>query len=200
MNRITASCRITNRGVFVDGQLLKQFSGDDPVENLGAAYKGLALDYPKFYKMDLLAKAAFLGVEILKSNCPDLAGDADDDPAMLFANSESSSDTDLKFEESYGNNGLPSPSLFVYTLPNIAMGEVAIRNKWYGSQMFAVFPNFAPAYYADQARLLSDEGAKKWICGWIDVREKLDVLLFALDDAMLHEPELVTGIQHLYDN
>jgi len=35
----------------------------------------------------------------------------------------------------------PSPSVFVYTLPNIVTGEIAIRNHFHGETSFYVLPD-----------------------------------------------------------
>lgn len=180
MSRIVHYCRITHEGVVLDGEKLLSFEGADTGESLLALYRHIAHDYPKFYKMDLLSKASFLGVELLKSSCPGLASAPDDAVALLFANSESSSDTDIRFKDSYEIERLPGPSLFVYTLPNIALGEISIRNKWYGEHMFAVFPNFASAYFADHGMLLLNDGAEWVIGGWVNVRNGPDALIFVM--------------------
>ena len=39
------------------------------------------------------------------------------------------------------DNYYPSPSLFVYTLPNIVTGEIAIRHKFYGETCFYILEN-----------------------------------------------------------
>jgi hypothetical protein len=184
MKRSVRFCRMTHEGVFVDGHLVAPFASSDLFDNLTAFYKQKGCEYPKFYKMDLLSKVAFLSVEILKEMYPRLTESADDSVGLLFANSESSSATDLKFRESYEKELLPSPSLFVYTLPNIAMGEVAIRNKWYGAQMFAVFPNFAPAFFAEYGSLMCSNGAGLVIGAWLDVRDRLDSLFFVADGVL----------------
>ncbi len=180
MSRIVHYCRITHEGAVLDGEKLLSFEGADTGESLLALYRHIAQDYPKFYKMDLLSKASFLGVELLKSSCPGLAFAPDDAVALLFANSESSSDTDIRFKESYEIERLPGPSLFVYTLPNIALGEISIRNKWYGEHMFAVFPNFASAYFADHGMLLLNDGAEWVIGGWVNVTNGPDALIFVM--------------------
>ncbi len=175
-------CRITNEDAVLDGEKLLSFEGAaDTGEKLLALYRYVAPDYPKFYKMDLLSKTSFLGVELLKSSCSGLASAPEDAVALLFANSESSADTDIRFRDSYEIERLPGPSLFVYTLPNIALGEISIRNKWYGEHMFAVFPNFAPAYFVDHSALLLDDGAEWVIGGWVNVRNGPDALIFAMD-------------------
>ncbi len=181
MSRIVHYCRVTNNGVVLDGEKLLSFESADTGENLLALYRHIGQDYPKFYKMDLLSKTSFLAVELLKSSCRELASAADDAVALLFANSESSTETDIRFRDSYEIERLPGPSLFVYTLPNIALGEISIRNKWYGEHMFAVFPNFAPAYFAGHSGLLLNDGAEWVIGGWVDVRNGADALVFVMD-------------------
>lgn len=181
MSRIIHYCRITNDGVVLDGEKLLSFESADTAENLLALYRYIAQDYPKFYKMDLMSKTSFLGVELLKSSCRALASAPEDAVALLFANSESSSETDTRFRDSYEIERLPGPSLFVYTLPNVALGEISIRNKWYGEHMFAVFPNFAPAYFADHGELLLADGAEWVIGGWVNVKNGPDALIFVMD-------------------
>ena len=43
-----------------------------------------------------------------------------------------------RFQETiqHADSYYPSPALFVYTLPNIVTGEIAIRNKYYGETSF----------------------------------------------------------------
>ena len=199
MSSIAGYCRIVDEGIFVNGSLVAAFPSGDATEKLTGFYKQAGIEYPKFYKMDLLSKAAFLSVEMLKKQFSYLEECADDAVGLLFANSESSSDTDLKFRESYEKDQLPSPSLFVYTLPNIAMGEVAIRNKWYGANMFAVFPNFAPAYFVEYGSLMLQRGSAYLIGGWVDVREQLDVLFFLADGVMAaDQPNAIIQLESIY--
>ncbi len=200
MSRIVHYCRITNEGVVVDGEKLLSFAGADMAENLLALYRYIGQDYPKFYKMDLLSKTSFLAVELLKSSCSGLASAPEDTVALLFANSESSSDTDIRFRDSYEIERLPGPSLFVYTLPNIALGEISIRNKWYGEHMFAVFPNFAPAYFADHSTLLLNDGAERVIGGWVNVNGP-DALIFVMDKKEdTDRDRLINRLEELYQD
>jgi hypothetical protein len=43
--------------------------------------------------------------------------------------------TDDAFNNTITKEFFPSPALFVYTLPNIVVGEISIRNKWQGENM-----------------------------------------------------------------
>ena len=64
MRFITTYCHITNDNVTIDNTLI--FSNNGSENWLKDIYKHIGIDYPKFYKMDKLAKVGFLGVEILK--------------------------------------------------------------------------------------------------------------------------------------
>ncbi len=168
---------MTGDKVIVNDQTVWEAS---PETGLTGLYKELGLEYPKFYKMDQLSQAAFLAVELLLQAAPALKESADDGVALLFANAESSSATDARFRKSYEEDRLPSPSLFVYTLPNIALGEIAIRNKWYGEHMFGFFPNFTPDFYMATSEIMLQQGSEAVIGGWLNVRDQRDVLVFVL--------------------
>src|ERR1035437_834105 len=142
MRYISCYCSVTNTTVAVDGKIY--FECDkSPIGNFAKElYKKIDIDYPKFYKMDMLAKFAFLGVEIFKKHCPSITHYGDDEIALFFGNKKASADSDLQFFESYQNGGTASPSAFVYTLPSILMGELAIRNLWYGENLFVILPEF----------------------------------------------------------
>ena len=129
--------------------------------------------------MDQLSKIAFIGTELMKQANPEISKYGENDIALLFSNSRSSADTDIKFQESYQNGGIPSPSLFVYTLPNILIGEIAIRNKWYGENMFTISSIFDSEYYANYCNILIKKNAEAALCGWINVDDdKIEAFFF----------------------
>ncbi len=180
---ITSFAAIRPGSCFVNGTEVCSFDTETGVSWFRQIYKFLQPDYPKFYKMDQLSQAAFLSVELLKQyGNRSIEVQQEDALAMVFANSESSSVTDLLFQDSYQHQGSPSPSLFVYTLPNIMLGELSIRNKWYGENMFAVFPKFALDFYSKNAVLLLNETISMVLCGWINVSpEKQEILVFTIE-------------------
>jgi len=96
-------------------------------------YRSLQIDYPKFYKMDNLSKLGFLASEMI-FNDEDNRFIPREDIAVICFNSSSSLDIDTQYQKTIHDNEnyFPSPSLFVYTLPNIVTGEIAIRNKFLG--------------------------------------------------------------------
>lgn len=167
MNYIISYCHISSNRCWVNG---KELFGSDLTENfIKRVYDFLEIKYSKFHKMDQLSKVAFLGSELLKKEIPEIESFDENDIALLFSNKFSSAVTDVKFQESYQNGGSPSPSLFVYTLPNILMGEIAIRNKWYGENMFTVGPNFDATYFTNYCDLLLNKNSKAALCGWVNV-------------------------------
>ena len=120
--------------------------------------------------MDNLCKLGFLGVEILKGSA-DLSAYGEDEIAMVFQNSFASLDTDVKHQNKINTEGInPSPAIFVYTLPNILMGEIAIRNKWYGENLFVVREKFDFEQWKSSVEsLFRLKKAKAVIGGWIDL-------------------------------
>lgn len=180
MKGVSTYCHIENACYSVNGEVLETFTPSTNAEVASLLYKKLNLGYPKFHKMDLLAKMAFLGVEIMKNAEPALANYDEDDVALLFANSESSQYSDEKFQESYLEQGNPSPSQFVYTLPNIMMGEIAICNKWYGENLFLLLPKFNEKELMAQLKILFAKGCKAVVLGWVNVCEKQLDTFFAV--------------------
>jgi hypothetical protein len=123
---------ITANKIVVDGKEVAQ--NDDIIR---AGYDLLDLQYPKFFKMDRLCKLGVLGTEFIVRNNPRIQELEDDDIALLFNNRDSSLESDVKHQESF-SQGAASPAIFVYTLPNIVLGEIGIKHKWYGEQLFTV--------------------------------------------------------------
>jgi hypothetical protein len=191
MTRIKAYCHLREDFCSVNGQVISKWDNDSEDSWFKQIYKAQEFAYPKFYKMDKLSQAGFLASELIKRAYPEMVtAYKDDEIAMVFANQSSSADTDLRFQRSYEQNGAPSPSLFVYTLPNIVLGEIAILNKWYGENMFAVLPKFAPDFFVDYSRILMSAGSKAVLGGWIGIKEKqVNVFLFFVENEGLGEVE-----------
>ena len=184
MNFVTGYCRLNEDFCAVNGEVIARRDVDSEDSWFKQIYKEQEFVYPKFYKMDLLSQAGFLGAELIKRANLRVAGSyPDDEIAMIFANSSSSTDTDMRFLRSYEGNSSPSPSLFVYTLPNIVLGEIAILNKWYGENMFAILPNFEPGFYINYLNITKAGGSKAALCGWLEILEgKVDVFLFFVEE------------------
>lgn len=182
MSYITTYCRIKNNSYSVNGEAFNSENQTDFSSFAGNLYKQLNIKYPKFHKMDLLAKTAFLGSEVLVSNSKALELFEDDEIALFFGNSESSAYSDIKFQESCDIDA-PSPSQFVYTLPNILLGEIAIRNKWYGENLFLVLPEFDAKEFCEHINLLLQNDSKAVLCGWVNVtKTEIDAFFFVVEN------------------
>ena len=182
MSFITSYCHLTNESCLVNGQQIAGRDNESTDSWLKQLYKNQEIVYPKFYKMDTLSQTGFILTELLKRTNPRLI-DAyqDDETALLFANRFSSVDSDVRFQRSYQETS-PSPALFVYTLPNIVLGELAIYNKWYGENMFAVLPKFAADFYVSYAEILLSTGSEAVLCGWLDIAdEQIHAFLFFVE-------------------
>lgn len=133
------------------------------------AYRFLKTDYSKFFKMDNLSKLAFLAADVLL-NRENLNAD-ENNIALIFSNRASSLDTDRKHQAAIENVAeyFPSPAIFVYTLPNICLGEISIKHKLYSENSFFIFDRFNAEHLQLYAKgLLKTEKAEKVLCGWVN--------------------------------
>ncbi len=150
-----------------------------------ALYKKEAISYPKFYKMDNLCKLGFLGAEMLLKNTAFLDHYRKEEIGIVIMNSSSSLDTDLAYYETIKDksNYFPSPSVFVYTLPNILIGEICIRHKIKGENAFLVSDQFDPGKVIESVKLLLDKDyAQACLCGWVEVLgENFESVLFLVE-------------------
>lgn len=171
---ISGSCVISSGTVLKNGiEIFSDSAETDPVEWLHHAYKSLGISYPKFYKMDSLSKLGWLCTELLVKQEAGGLHDVIETPdpatvAVLLCNSSSSLDTDLRYYETVSQ--MPSPALFVYTLPNIVIGEICIRHGWKGENAFFVREAFDADFFHEQVSyLLSDANNTTCICGWVEL-------------------------------
>lgn len=160
------SVKITPDGAWVDGERLPTLAkGAELVTEL---YRAYVKDYPKYFKMDPLSRLGFVASELLLRRCA--PAQADDARAIVLANRTASLCNDLRYQATISEaDYFPSPALFVYTLPNIVTGEIAIRNKYYGETTFYILPS------ADEAQIKSlalasmqDPAAASAIAGWLE--------------------------------
>lgn len=160
---------IDNSSAVIDGKRIDTSrSGSQMLTEL---YRIYVNDYPKFFKMDILCKLGFIASELLlqAEGAPRFTDRAD--RAILFFNHSSSIQADQAFEETIRDRSdfFPSPSVFVYTLPNIVTGEIAIRNHYYGETNFIILNE------RDDERIrqvteaaFTDPTTTSAIAGWIE--------------------------------
>lgn len=191
----THAIRITPEEVVLDHQKLwegNQNANEKLEEQEGARhhslltslYRQMIGNYPKFYKMDGLSRLGFVASEILLNA---EKGDTDverreeegerllEERAIIFFNHSSSIASDRNYKESINDkdNYFPSPSIFVYTLPNIVTGEIAIRNHFHGETSFFILPDKDERLMEEilQASCRDDQ-SKSFLTGWIDYEDE----------------------------
>jgi hypothetical protein len=165
----TSICVIANNRITVNGQTVFDQAPDlDFTAFAKAAFKNLNLAYPKFYKMDRLCKLGFLAAEYLLSG--DMIRRPDESTAIVLCNSSSSLDSDLTHLQ---NAEQPSPAVFVYTLPNIVAGEIAIRHGIKGETAFFISErDDDPVVRQYTVNLLENGAASSCIAGWVDYADE----------------------------
>jgi 3-oxoacyl-[acyl-carrier-protein] synthase-1 len=176
----THSVKITQDEIIVDGDRLDvKYHGK---EMLTEVYKTKIGDYPKFYKMDMLSRLAFVASELLIDSEGQRSKDEDQrtlnsnpstlnsSRAIVFFNHSSSIIADRQYLKSIEKEDFyPSPAAFVYTLPNITTGEIALRNGYHGETSFYLL---AERNEKLMQRVIKstfiDRDTKSIIGGWID--------------------------------
>ena len=164
--------RITPTSLQVDDKPLT-FEATEKLP-MTAIYKHYVDDYPKFYKMDPLSRLGFLATELLLK-AEGKHGDApSDDRAVIFFNRSSSIMADRKYLESIKDKDdyFPSPSVFVYTLPNIVTGEIAMRNLYRGETSFYITDERNDELIRQTlCASFADSKTRSIIGGWIDYQD-----------------------------
>jgi hypothetical protein len=165
---ITASCIITRSALYDSEKQIFTNATTGVPDFLVSAYKQLGVDYPKFYKMDNLCKLGWLASEIIMRDSGVRSKYNPEEIGVILCNANSSLDTDLRYFDTVSS--FPSPALFVYTLPNIMIGEICIRHNIRGENAFFVFDHFDPNFvYHYVGNLLKNGNLKACICGWVEL-------------------------------
>lgn len=175
----THTIRITPEEVILDQRKLwegKEELGEQEGQEhhslLTSLYKQMIGNYPKFYKMDGLSRLGFVASEILLNA---EKGETDKERAIIFFNHTSSIVSDRNYKESINDkdNYFPSPSIFVYTLPNIVTGEIAIRNHFHGETSFFILPDKDEKMMEEILQAsCRDAQSKSFLTGWIDYEDE----------------------------
>ena len=133
-------------------------------------YRALADPNMKFSKMDDLCKLAYV------ASCELLAGRRPDCPAerigVVLADRSASLDSDMRHQAviDADDGGGASPAVFVYTLPNIMLGQIAIKHGLKGESTFFAFPDKSCNFIRKYAEGLIAQGrmdAVVW--GWCEL-------------------------------
>lgn len=132
------------------------------------AFKELGESYPKFYKMDNLCKLGYIAASHLLKEIRY----EEENMAILLSNKSSSLDTDLNHIEQvelHGDRGV-SPSIFVYTLPNVVLGEICIKFKIKGENTFFVSDKYEQDEMRRYAQIILNRNHLEYcIIGWCEL-------------------------------
>ena len=168
---------ITPQGVWLDGKVFAIDKEGKQSSLLTALYKQIIGNYPKYYKMDGLCRLGFVASELLLKAERDegsFTEDINKTRAIVFFNRSSSIASDKKYLASIAekDNYFPSPSVFVYTLPNIVTGEIAIRNDYHGETSFYILPHKNELLMQDIIETtFMDEQTTSVLTGWLNYED-----------------------------
>ena len=168
--KVVSEIEIRPTSVVLNGQpIAVETTGEKMLVELYRRYAG---DYPKFFKMDTLSRLGFIAAEILlkepTANCQKPT-------AVILANRSASikNDTDYLATISDGNY-YPSPALFVYTLPNIVTGEIAIRHHIQGETSFYILDTpeqLEQILLSTMSNNLKPSNPQTFLVGWCECTE-----------------------------
>ena len=166
--------RLTDHSLHLNDQPIH--CPDSGAALLNHLYRTRIADYPKYHKMDALCQLGFVASELL------LQAETPGDPAQRVASgtahravllfgrvgslvADTQHQDTIRDPQAYD----PSPSVFVYTLPNIVTGEIAIRNRYYGETNFILLPEPDPALMQPHINsLFLDPITQSALVGWVD--------------------------------
>jgi len=168
---ITRYIQLKNHQVIING-IVEYLSEEQSVSKLlRSVYRRSNIDYPKFFKMDNLSKLGFLSAEILLQGTDILQKYPGEELGIILGNASSSLKSDEEHQEFIRDRKkyFPSPSVFVYTLPNIMAAEIAIRHKIKGENTVFIFERFDHGFiYNYISELFRNQRVNCCISGWID--------------------------------
>lgn len=169
---VTRCVKVRENRILLNGKIL--FEGN-PQEDFSSfirnAYKALGFEDRKFYKMDDLCKLGYIAVGCLLQENGGTTGYAPGEVGIVLSNASSSLDTDLKHQRIIETEGdrEASPAVFVYTLPNVVMGEICIRYKIQGENTFFISPDYPAAFIRRYAELVMEKRKlKACLIGWCE--------------------------------
>jgi hypothetical protein len=123
--------------------------------------------YPKFFKMDPVSKLGTLATDALLATPPSVAPPH---RHLLLFGQTGSLMADWSHQRTLNEARPVSPAVFVYTLPNIVVGELCIRHQFMGENGMFLTPAWQPqTALAMVESLLADDPAGQCLTGWIDV-------------------------------
>lgn len=203
---ISSYCKIKDAKVFLNGNIIADEDTSLSFADFAKkVYKDNVVNYPKFFKMDSLCKLAFLGAEFIFRACLTDSQESEitENTAVVLSNNASSLDTDRKHQEAIqdAENYFPSPAVFVYTLPNIAIGEISIKHKLKSENAFFVSEAFNEKLLHNYTTVLVENNkANSVLCGWVNYDEGAYEAFLVLVSRKGTEKFTTEKLRELYQN
>jgi len=167
--RILSTTTYRNGRFTVDGKELASSTGDID-QDLTNAWAAMKVELPRFVRMDRnsklvsIAAAPFFTAEGIITKYPK------DRIGMVIMGTHGSMETDQRYLDQLLAENHASPGLFVYTLPNIAMGELSIQHGLHGSGLCLLSEAPDVGQLRDACEiLLRDHDMEAVICGWANI-------------------------------
>ena len=138
-------------------------------------YKKSIADNSRFYKMDTFSKLVYVTAALLVKD--ELPPHNPEDVSMLVFNKTSSILADRQHLATFRNSDgfYPSPSVFINTLPNVVMGELAVQYGIKGETSFIILPERDDVLIRDITdSVISDSPTRYIITGWADASAEND--------------------------
>ena len=166
---VTQFVKISKKAIVTNGDLFLSSNSESFSSFADEVYKQIGVAYPKFHKMDHLSKLGFLGAEILLTHHNLKQYIPQEKIGIILSNKNGSLDTDIKYSNLI-KEGKTSPAVFVYTLPNIVIGEISIRHGLKGENTFFIADKFDIEAQVDYVQLLLDTDVMDaCVCGWVEL-------------------------------
>lgn len=171
-----ATCRISRGELELNGKVLihdvPQF--DTFIRNV---YHHRNEPNMKFFKMDNMCKMGYIAASYILEN----QKFDEREISVVLANRASSLDTDLQHAANLATCRPASPATFVYTLPNIVLGEISIHHKIKGETTFFISEQFDEDFMKQYASILMARQKCRYVLlGWCELLENQYDLKFYL--------------------
>jgi len=171
-NYADETIRVNSCNLWIKKHINLSFKNSEEITEF---YRSLEVYYPKFFKMDGLSKLGFVASEMIFKDEENRFALCEDMAIVCF-NRSSSLDIDTQYQATIRSNEnyFPSPSLFVYTLPNIVTGEIAIRNRVFCETSSYICKNFdAEQIFRTVSNVFSDKSINFVLAAWIECFENV---------------------------
>ena len=201
---MNGASRIKNNKAWRNRELVFDLPDAPADDFLLALYREIGMEYPKWFKMDRLAKLGMLAAELVLGAPGKQEKFNPYEAAIVLANRHSSLDTDRRFVEQMKE--IPSPALFVYTLPNILTGEISIRHGFKGEQAFFIQDSFPVDLLVQYVTTILEEGhTKNCLLGWVDIiGGQYEAVLYSVSavakDSVLSMPFTTKNVYQYLEN